>query len=64
MSNLFVTTKLNLELPPLGHKCNSYKKNIKIDRTETCFGGKGCLTKEQYEKAMSLSRQMREMSVW
>lgn len=36
----------------------------KIDRSETSFGGKGCLTNEQYYKGMSLSREMRKKSAW
>lgn len=34
------------------------------DWNETSFGGKGCLTKEQYERGMALSRKMRTMSEW
>lgn len=41
-----------------------YEKDAKIDRTETNFGGKGILTKEQYEQAMALSKKMRDMSSW
>lgn len=40
------------------------KKRKPIDRTYTTFGGNGCLTKEQYEKAMTLSRKMKKMSSW
>ena len=45
-------------------KRNANKEVARIDRTETCFGGKGCLTKEQYERGMALSRQMRNKSAW
>lgn len=40
------------------------KEIPKIDRTETSFGGKGCLTEEQYEEGMSLFREMQHMSAW
>lgn len=40
------------------------KKAIPIDRTYTTFGGNGYLTKEQYEKGMSLSRKMKNKSSW
>ena len=43
---------------------NANKIALRIDRTETSFGGKGRLTKEQYEKGMSLARKMRTMSAW
>lgn len=43
---------------------NASQNATRIDRTETSFGGKGCLTKEQYEKGMALSRKMRNMSAW
>lgn len=36
----------------------------RVDRTETSFGGKGCLTKEQYEKGMALARKMQKKSAW
>lgn len=39
-------------------------KRKSIDRSYTTFGGNGCLTKEQYEKGMSLSRKMKNMSSW
>lgn len=45
-------------------RAKTYKKFKPIDRSYTTFGGNGCLTKEQYEKGMSLSRKMRNMSAW
>lgn len=45
-------------------KRNASKDAARIDRTETSFGGKGCLTKAQYEKGMTLARKMRNMSAW
>lgn len=45
-------------------KQKTYKKFKPVDRSYTTFGGNGCLTKEQYEKGMSLSRRMRHMSSW
>lgn len=64
MSYIFAQAKVNAASKRLGAKCNANKRATRIDRTETSFGGKGCLTKEQYEKAMSLSRKMRNMSAW
>ena len=36
----------------------------RVDRTETSFGGKGCLTKEQYKKGTALARKMKKKSAW
>lgn len=42
----------------------TYRKFKPIDRSYITFGGNGSLTKEQYEKGMSLSRRMKHMSSW
>lgn len=64
MSYISVQAKVNAASQRLGSKCGKSKKASKIDRTETSFGGKGCLTKEQYEKGMALSQKMQHMSAW
>ncbi len=64
MSYISAQAKMSAASKRLGAKCNAGKKTTGIDRSETSFGGKGCLTKKQYEKAMSLSRKMRNMSAW
>ena len=62
MSFISVQAKMNYANKRLGGKCNADGKVARIERVETSFGGKGCLTKEQYEKAMSRFRQMRDDS--
>lgn len=64
MSYVSTQAKMYASTKRFGAKRNSSKKAPMIDRTETSFGGKGCLTKEQYEKGMALSRRMRNMSAW
>lgn len=61
-----ISTKAALLIPPDKKfpKVKTYKKFKMIDRSYTTFGGNGCLTKEQYEKGMSLSRKMKNMSAW
>ena len=39
-------------------------EKAKIDRTESCFGGKGILTNEQYQKGMRLVREMKKKKAW
>lgn len=39
-------------------------EKAKIDRTESCFGGKGFLTNEQYQKGMKLVREMKKKKAW
>lgn len=39
-------------------------EKAKIDRTESCFGGKGILTNEQYQKGMRLVRETKMKKVW
>ena len=41
-------------------KRNANKEAARIDRTETCFGGKGCLTKEQYEMAVKINKYKKQ----
>lgn len=36
----------------------------KIDRKESCFGGKGVLTKEQFEKNCNRAEEMLSQSRW
>lgn len=64
MSYVSAQAKVNAANKQLDAKHNASKVAASIDRTETSFGGKGCLTKEQYEKGMALSRKMRNMSAW
>lgn len=62
MSFISVQAKASYANKRLGGKCNTGRKGARIERVETSFGGKGCLTKEQYEKAMSRFRQLRDDS--
>ena len=65
----FISTKAQLliNIDKTINTVNSGYKLMKrksIDRSYTTYGGNGCLTKEQYEKGMSLSRKMKNMSSW
>lgn len=65
----FISTKAQLLInvnKTINTVNSGYKlmKRKSIDRSYTTFGGNGCLTKEQYEKGMSLSRKMKNMSSW
>lgn len=65
MSYISLCAKLNI--PPSGKRmCRivSNKHKTIADCEETTFGGTLFLSKEQYEKAMALSRKMRHMSAW
>lgn len=62
MSFTSAQAKVNSANNRLGTKCSAGRKVARIERVETSFGGKGCLTKEQYEKAMSRFRQVRDVS--
>ena len=62
MSFISAQAKMNSANKKLGTKCNTGRKVARIDRVETSFGGKGCLTKEQNEKAMSGFRRVRDVS--
>ena len=65
MSYISVQAKLNTHAKKLGNKTNHNCKHTTIaDYKETTFGGTLILTKEQYEKAMALSRKMAKMSAW
>lgn len=59
-----IQARIDAKNERLSEKIISYEKDARIDRTETSFGGKGCLTKEQYEQAMALVKKMRNMSAW
>ena len=66
MSYISLCAKLNI---PPNRKCMrrivSNKHKTIADCEGTTFGGTlPPLTKEQYEKAMALSRKMRNMSAW
>ena len=65
----FISTKAQLLInvnKTINTVNSGYKlmKRKSIDRSYTTYGGNGCLTKEQYEKGMSLSRKMKNMSSW
>lgn len=65
MSYISTQAKLNTQTKRFGHKNNCWYKHKTIaDCEETTFGGTLILTKEQYEKAMALSRKMAKMSAW
>ena len=67
MSFISTKTKLLINVNKTINTVNSGYKLMKrksIDRSYTTYGGNGCLTKEQYEKGMSLSRKMKNMSSW
>ena len=67
MSFISTKAKLLINVNKTINTVNSGYKLMKrksIDRSYTTFGGNGCLTKEQYEKGMSLSRKMKNMSSW
>ena len=65
----FISTKAQLLInvnKTINTVNSGYKlmKRKSIDRSYKTYGGNGCLTKEQYEKGMSLSRRMKNMSSW
>ena len=67
MSFISTKAKLLINVNKTINTVNSGYKLMKrksIDRSYTTYGGNGCLTKEQYEKGMSLSRKMKNMSSW
>ena len=53
----FISTKAKLLI-------NMDKAFNTLNTGYTTFGGNGYLTKEQYEKGMSLSRKMKNKSSW
>lgn len=59
-----IEARINAKSERLSEKGISCEKDARIDQTETSFGGKGCLTKEQYEQAMALVKKMRTVSAW
>ena len=59
-----IEARIDAKSERLSEKVISCEKDARIDRTETSFGGKGCLTKEQYEQAMALVKKMRNVSAW
>ena len=59
-----IEARIDAKSERLSEKVISCVKDARIDRTETSFGGKGCLTKEQYEQAMALVKKMRNVSAW
>ena len=63
MSKISTEAKLNTQSKRFGHKCRASKP---VDRSYTNFSGSNApyLSKEQYEKAMALSRKMRTMNAW
>ena len=65
MSYISTQAKLNTNTKRFGHKNQWWKKHKTIADCEgTTFGGNLFFSKEQYEKAMALSRKMRNMSAW
>ena len=68
MSYISTKAKLLINVDKTKNVINSgyklTKRSKPIDRSYTTFGGNGCLTKEQYEKGMSLSKKMKKMSSW
>ena len=66
MSYISTQAKLNTQTKRFGHKktYTRVKHKTIADCEETTFGGTLFLSKEQYEKAMALSRKMRNMSAW
>lgn len=63
MSYISTQAKLKAQTKRFGHKCRASKP---VDRSYSNFAGSNApyLSKEQYEKAMALSRKMRTMSAW
>ena len=63
MSYISTQAKLKTQTKRFGHKCRTSKP---VDRSCSNFAGSIApyLSKEQYEKAMALSRKMRNMSAW
>lgn len=59
-----IQAQIDTKSKHLNEEVVAYEKDARIARTETNFGGKGCLTKEQYEQAMTLIKKMRNMSAW
>ena len=63
MSYVSTQAKLNTASKKLGHKCRAVRP---VRKDYTNFAGTTVppLTKEQYKKAMALSRKMKNMSAW
>ena len=63
MSYISTQAKLKTQSKRFRHKCRASKP---VDRSYSNFAGSNApyLSKEQYEKAMALSRRMRTMSAW
>lgn len=60
MSHMSALAKLYIPNKRYGKKYTAKEEPIDIDRTETSFGGHGCLTKEQCDKALSLYLEMQK----
>lgn len=63
MSYISTQAKLSIQIKRFGHKRRAPNP---VDRSYSNFAGSNApyLSKEQYEKAMALSRKMRNMSAW
>ena len=63
MSKISTEAKLNIQSKRFGHKCRASKL---VDRSYTNFAGSNApiLTKEQWDKAMTLSHKYKTMSAW
>ena len=63
MSYISTQAKLNTQSRRFGHKSRASNP---VDRSYSNFAGSNApyLSKEQYEKAMALSRKMKNMSAW
>ena len=61
MSKLSTEAKLYIQSKRFGHKCRASKP---VDRSYSNFAGSNVptLTKEQYDKAMSVYHKMKNMS--
>ena len=64
MSYVSAQAKVYADSKQRTSKLSEREVALRIDWAETSFGGKGCLTKEQFEKGMALSRKMRTMTAW
>ncbi len=63
MSKISTEAKLYIQSKRFGHKCRASKP---VDRSYSNFAGSNVptLTKEQYDKAMSVYHKMKNMSAW
>ena len=61
MGNISIEERANYIKPRLDMKFRQAGREVEIDRSETCFAGKGTLTVEQYKEGMEMAaRAQRE----